>query len=841
MIQKGAWSLGDAVIPEHYVIKIEPNLSTFVFYGQETIHVFVRKSTDRITLNSKNLEILSASATSGGRTYGARLSINKVKEEITLHLLHRVKGKVKIDINFSGRNEDKLYGFYRSSYEYKGKKRYLLTTQFEPNDARSAFPCFDEPVLKATFSLSMAIDRSMSAISNMPIKIESDIDNGKKLVEFDITPKMSSYLLYFSVGNFERITKRLGKIEVGVITVPGRIKQAEMALGFGVKFVEFFQNYFKIRYPLPKIDLIAVPDFAVGAMENWGAITFREVRLLGDEKKSALQAKQSIASVIAHELAHQWFGDLVTMEWWDDLWLNESFATFMACKALDSVFPEWKMDDQYLLEAVSVAMNSDQLISTHPISVNVKNPAEIEQIFDNISYEKGGSVLYMLENYVGLEVFRKGLHNFLSKNSYSNATKTELWGEISAEARKRGIRDVECIAKNWIEMPGYPVVEVSQSKSTLDLVQNRLTLSTALKSDAWPIPLSYKMQDGSKGSILMLKKRLRIKIGGNKWVKLNQSQLGFYRASYPEDILEGLGKAIRTGIIQDRDAWGVENDLFFFARSARMHVSEYFDFITKYCMVDSQLLNFGVLSHLIWLCTILEGTNMQAKANAAAASYGKAVLGRLTWDSEEDDNPLTVMLRASSISLLGLIRYDEVIKKSKSLFKAFLDKKRAINPDLRLPVYVNVVRSDPDRTYSAMKQLYLRADDPEAKKLFLMAIGAASDKAHARDVMSFSISKSVRLQDSLFVLSSEASHPEAHSLLWSWLKQNWKFILRKYPVGMHRRFIELFSSAKDVSICYDMKKFFGVKANAPDEVKRAITQTLERIQANISFIKKNEA
>ncbi len=839
MPRNDTWSLGNAVVPTHYAIRIEPDLSTFIFMGDETIHVRVSKASDRITLNVKELKISSASVKAGNRTYKAKLSENKVKEELTLILSHRVKGEAEICITFSGRNTERLCGFYKSSYKYKGKERCLLTTHFEPSDARAAFPCFDEPALKATFSLSLIIDRNLSAISNMPIKNESNTADGRKRVNFIRTPKMSSYLLYFGVGNFERAIKRIGKIEVGVVTVPGRIKQAKMSLKFAVKSINFYQKYFRINYPLPKLDMIAVPDFSYGAMENWGAMTFRESNLLGDEKKSATRTKQNIALVVAHEIAHQWFGDLVTMKWWDDLWLNESFATFLEYKAVDSAFPDWKLSDQYLIDTVSVALNSDQLLSTHPISVHVTNPAESERLFDRISYEKGGSILYMLEDYVGQDVFRKGLHNYLSKKAYSNATKSDLWNEISAEARKRGIRDVELVARKWIDAPGYPLIEASKAGSTLQLVQNRLTLSKTISGQVWPIPLRYRMQDGSQGKKLMLGRTASIVLGDNRWAKLNLSQAGFYRASYPEYILEELGGAIHSGIIADRDAWGIVNDLFFLARSGRIPAKKYLGFVTKYCMLDSHLLNLSVLSHLQWFCLELHGTKMQDEANKVAESYGNILLKRLTWHFKRSDNNITTALRGASISLLGLVGDKKVVEVSKAMFNTFLKKGIPINPDLCLPVYATVVRSDTGRAYGTMKRLYAEEGTPEEQRRLLLAIGSASDPSHLRDALSFSASKAVRLQDSYLIPSSESSHPEAHAALWKWVKQNWKNILKRYPINMRIMFVEIFANVNDRRIYADIKKFFGKKENVRDEIRMSVTQTLERIEANLSFIEKN--
>jgi len=835
--------LGSTVTPEHYVISIEPNLSRFVFHGEETIYIKAGKATDKIALNAKELKIISASVTAGNRTYKAKISENKAKDELSLSLPHKVRGRAEIHITFSGYNNDKLYGFYRSSYEYKGKKRYLLTTQFEPNDARVAFPCFDKPALKATFSLSLKIDRSLSAISNMPVTKESITDEGKKLVEFTTTPRMSSYLLYFSVGKFERITKRIGRIEVGAVTAPGRIKQARMALGFAVKLIAFYQDYFKIKYPLPKIDLIAVPDFAAGAMENWGAMTFRESLMLGDEKKSSMRTKQNIALTLAHELSHQWFGDLVTMSWWDDLWLNESSATFLEYMAVDSVFPSWKMFDQYLIDTVSVALSSDQLISTHPINTHVKRTAEIEQFFGTISYlcyEKGGSILYMLRDYVGPDVFRKGLHNYLSKNAYSNATESDLWSEISAEAGKKGIRNVELIARKWIETPGYPIIEAFKSGNTLKLVQSRLTLSKTLKRQVWPIPLSYRMPNGSQGKKLMLGRTSNIRLNRNRWIKLNQSQAGFYRVSYSEDILEKLGNGMHSGTIADRDAWGITNDLFFLARSGRIPAMRYLDFVKKYCTADLQLTNLGVLSHLQWLCTALGGTKMKDEAYGIAASYGRTLLKRLTWHSKRSDNHITKTLRALSLSLLSLVGDKAVIEASKAMFSNFLEKGEPIDPDLRLPIYTAVVRADSaGRAYEAMKRLYVKEETSEEKRRLLIAIGSASDEPRQRDALSFSVSKAVRLQDSILISSTESRYPEAHAVLWKWVRRNWKGIMKRYPLGMHSRFIEIFDSVQDKRIRADIKRFFDTKGNLHAEVRMAVSQALEWMDANIAFIEKN--
>ncbi|MGI0100597.1 MAG: M1 family metallopeptidase, partial [Candidatus Micrarchaeaceae archaeon] len=453
---KGRKTLGDNVIPMEYILEFEPDFRTFRYKGKCTIKVLIKKPTNKIALNSAELAIRDARVTSGKDIQDASIRTSAKDETLLLVLKRPAKGKAELCIEFDGTNNDGMYGFYRSRYLNNGKEGYILTSQFEPADARKAFPCFDEPEFKAVFSLSFIVDSNLEAISNMPIKNTKALGS-KKRITFYTTPRMSTYLLYLAVGKFEYNTSKYRNMMFRVITVPGRGKNTKMPMDFGKRFLKFYESYFGIDFPLPKMDLIAIPDFSAGAMENWGAITFREIELLGDEKATSTAVKQRIAEVIAHELAHQWFGDLVTMRWWDDLWLNESFATFMATKAVDSVFPEWEFGLQDSVGILSTALAADQYMSTHPINVRVSEPSEINEIFDSISYDKGGSVLAMLEDYAGKEAFRKGLHAYLGKHAYSNATKYDLWDAIEAITRKIDKNTkFSKVAKDWIDKTGYP-------------------------------------------------------------------------------------------------------------------------------------------------------------------------------------------------------------------------------------------------------------------------------------------------------------------------------------------------------------------------------------------------
>ena len=393
----------------NYDIQFEPIFSNFTFKGIEILS-FVTTSSNKFVLNCAEIKIKKCYILSKSKTIDTQFKLNTKNETLTINVKQKVSGKLRLCIEFEGILNDRLLGFYRSKYiDSSGKTKYMATTQFEAADARRAFPCWDEPATKATFDVSLVVEKNLMAISNMPIKKRQSLDS-KFLYEFERTPIMSTYLLYLGVGEFEYVQTKLRNIQIRVLTTKGNKNKAKLSLELTKKFLGEYEKYFGIKYPLPKLDMLAIPDFAAGAMENWGAITFRETILLYDPKTSSTRTKQFIAEVISHEIAHQWFGNLVTMKWWNDLWLNESFATFMATKIVDKFYPEWDLWDQFLEDAMNTAMSLDALKTSHPIDVKVNHPSEIREIFDSISYDKGGCILRMLEHFVSEKSFQKGLH-----------------------------------------------------------------------------------------------------------------------------------------------------------------------------------------------------------------------------------------------------------------------------------------------------------------------------------------------------------------------------------------------------------------------------------------------
>ncbi len=818
-------------------------MKSFKFHCTEVISLNIKNTTNSIYLNSRELDIKKAYVVFSGRKIKAKTYMDKKLERVRIVFEDRIKGELKLYIDVVGKNNDGMYGFYRSSYIYNGNKRELLTTQFEAADARSAFVCFDEPEFKASFDVSLVIDKKLEAISNMPIKNETFLGEDRKIVEFEKTPKMSSYLLYLAVGNFQVIRTSLEGLELKVITVPGKISMAKMALDFCKKFVDFYQKYFGIKFPLPKIDLIAIPDFSAGAMENWGAITFREVELLGDPNKTSVFIKQRIAEVIAHELAHQWFGDLVTMSWWNDLWLNESFATFMSYKAMDAVFPEWDMKTQYYLDIMAPAFNIDSRKATHPIAVNVDTPAQINSIFDAISYEKGGTVLHMLEKYVGETIFKKGLHNYLKKYEYDNAEGNELWDVIDEVARSSKKKvDVAGFATAWITQPGHPLVDVDIVKDKIKLLQNRFSISGILKgSKTWPIPLDYTIGSDKK----VIKKEMKEKemyLGKyDRPIKLNYNQDYMYRVRYTSSILEDLGTYIRDNKLDSINALGIENDLFILGRSGAIKLDFYLNFVEKYCMNVDYPADRNISEHLGWLLTILYGTNKYEQISKITTNFHKNLIEKVGWDKSKKDTNVVLLLRATSISYLGILGYEKAVSYTNRLYSTLLNGKQ-IDKDMLGPVLRVIAWNGNEKIFRQIVKMYKKEEFPEAKIKYLLAIGLFRKEKFIKKALEFTLSDYVKLQDLIDIPIVASRDVLGYPIVWEWMKKNWPMLVKKISVGTHmlQKFIDVASLMHSEKERLGYYTFFNLKKNKREDIEKEFREILETIDTNIKFFKINE-
>ncbi|MHB1830095.1 MAG: M1 family metallopeptidase [Candidatus Micrarchaeaceae archaeon] len=840
-VQERYDTLGDNVIPKKYTLRFKPNFTTFKYDGSEIIEVEIKARTTSISLNAAELDIKTASVVQDGIEQRAATKLDPSKQTVTLALRKGVKGSALIKIAFAGVHNDSMYGFYRSRYNSGGKAKYLLTTQFEAANARNAFPCFDEPAFKAVFDVSIVAGKGLDCISNMPVSRVNDFGEALKEVKFEETPRMSTYLLYLGVGNYDYANGSAGNTKVRVVTVPGSRAMAKLPLEYAIKFIKFYEKYFGIKYPLPKVDLIAIPDFAAGAMENWGAITFRETALLADGK-SPIAVKQRVAEVIAHELAHQWFGDLVTMKWWNDLWLNESFATFMSYKAMDAVFPEWEVKVEYLQNVINTAFIADQLRSTHPISVPVTSPGEIDQLFDEISYEKGGTVLNTIESYVGSGTLRSGLNKYLKKHSYSNATKFDLWRAIDEAAVKRHeYTDVYAIANYWVNTPGYPVIDAKRNAKGVMLSQTRYFLLSNMSSDgAWPIPVDY-LVDGKEHKLLFDRKTAQIKAAKDQWVKLNFRQNGMYRVNYEAKDLSRLGELINGKKITGMDSWGIESDIFARSRSGRMPADNYLEFVGRYCLDGDHPLDASVLSHLGWIYYRL-GSENNARARELILLYSNRLIDRLGWERDEDEVPYDTQMRSAAIMISGMIGYAPTVEKAGRLFYDFIRHGKAIDPNIRGVVYSLAAWSGGDEVFSILKERFSREKVPDEKVRLLRATAMFNDKGMVLKAFDFAMSGEVRLQDSFMVPAIAASNPAAREILLPWTERNWKELRKRYASGTHMliRFIDNFAVLGTEKDKAEIESFFRKNRNFRDDIGHALDKSLEQIEANIRFLKANK-
>ncbi len=826
-------TIGTNVIPSHYAIAIEPDMKQFRYQGSETIDAHISSATKNIKLNAKELSITSAKVVVNGVEHEAKVSYDKENQEITLTLAKAVRGDAQIKLDFAGENNDRMYGFYRSEVKDGNSTSYMLSSQFEAADARAAFPCFDEPSMKATYDLSLKVDKGLDAISNMPVK-EQHVDGGKQVFTFERSPQMASYLLYMGVGKFEYTEQKVGNITIRLVTPPGRQGYTDLPMEYAKKAVEFFQGYFGVDYPLPKIDLIAVPDFAAGAMENWGAITFRERALLCN-KNSAASTKEDVASTIAHELAHQWFGDLVTMKWWDDLWLNESFATYMSYKALDSAYPEWDVMLQYANEVQATAFAADQLKSTHPINVKVRNPAEIDEIFDAISYEKGGSVLHMLENYVGKDAFREGLHEYLTRHAYGNASKADLWKAIQHAS---GDRMVSYMMQKWVDMPGYPLVEVRKVNGGFELRQRKFTLIGEKSNSIWPIPITFQTELGG-GKVLMDKEKITIKTKSD-WIKINSGQAGIYRASYDSGTLEKLGAMIAAGKLGGLDAWGVENDLFALTRSGSINVTQYLDFVNRYCTKAAYPLNDGILGHLGWLSTMCYGKPIGEEVKAAIINVGVPLLGRLGWAVKSGESDIDTMIRGTVIAQLGMAGYPDVVKMADTIFRDSFAQGQ-IDSNLRGAIYSIEAWNGDGKTFDTFLKRYEAETDPAERMRLLVALGKFKDPKLIERALGLFSSDTIRLQDSYVIPSVVGGNPVGKDMIWEWTKSNWKAFIARYGSGTHMLgdFVDNIGMGCGNRMLKQVQDFFADEGNMRDDIKMGVRQVIERIMVNTRFMEEN--
>ncbi len=704
---------------ENYTIFLDFSKSSDRFSG--SVEINLNGKSDSIRLDSHRLQINEVKI--NGRV--ADFSVNP--DDQSLLIKSGISGKSEISILYEGNVSQSLSGLYKVSNE----DGVFLTTQFEPTGARTVFPCFDNPSVKAKFSLSVRTPPDMRAISNMPVKQQRKSPDNV-VFDFDDTPRMSTYLVYVGVGKFSEKTREFGGTKISLLVPGNELKSNDFPIETAAKVKEFFEGYFGVKYMLPHMQLISVPEFAAGAMENWGAITFRESAILTTAGTSH-RARKTVAESIAHEIAHQWFGDLTTMKWWNDLWLNESFATFMAFKAVDAIYPEFNVWDDFILTYTSWGFHGDSLMNSHPIDVKVTNPDEIAQIFDEISYGKGASVIRMIESYIGEEIFMKGVRSYLAEFAYSNATGEDLWKHLD---RASGL-PVSEVMNDWIKKAGYPVIDVSMSGNRMTIRQRQFFLKGGKSDQSWLIPLTFE-RDGKTESVLMDRRELSLDSSGI--TRLNPDRAGFYRINYGDGFPDGTFP--ESGRVSDIDRWGIASDLFAMVENGSITVKDYLSRVSRLFSQKSFIVGQEIAVDLFSILLLGRKNELLKEYIRKFCTEQLSILGHCKKEGEDQN---LNSHRDSLFQKLSLID----MSFAKEHGSKFLDFP-SIDPDLRNSVSTAFALSTDD--FGRMHETMMSCDSDEARVIVLGTMGWLSGKENFDRILQMAESGDVKKQDVFRVL-----------------------------------------------------------------------------------------
>lgn len=667
----------------------------------------VVEDTRSISLNTLQLKIHSSKISIGDKLITSSPEIHYNEDTQTTKILFNetIPGgsKATLTQTFAGTLNDNMAGFYRSSYKGKdGLTKYLATTQMEPTDARRAFPCFDEPALKSQFTITLIANKELTCLSNMDVVSEKEVDSKmsggkKKAVTFNKTPLMSTYLLAFIVGELNCIEANNFRVPVRVFAPPDRdIEHGRFSLELATRTLDFYEKKFNSEFPLPKMDMVAIPDFSAGAMENWGLVTYRVVDLLFDEKTSGASTKQRVAEVVQHELAHQWFGNLVTMDFWDGLWLNEGFATWMSWYSCNAFYPEWKVWEGYVTDNLQSALSLDSLRSSHPIEVPVKRADEINQIFDAISYSKGSCVLRMISKYMGEETFMEGIRRYLKKHAYGNTQTSDLWAALSDASGK----ELEKVMDIWTKNVGFPVVTVTEDEKagSIHVKQNRFLRTADVKPEEdktlFPVFLELRTKEGVNRDLILTSRESDFKVKDLDFFKLNADHSGIYRTSYSPERLQKLGVAAKQGLLTVEDRAGMIADAGALAASGYQKTSGILSLLESF-KTEPEFVVWSEITARIG--TLRSAWTFEDEAVRAALKKFQLDLVKdkaheLGWEFKESDGHIEQQFKSLLFNSAGITN-DETIKKAAfDMFEKFKKgDKSAIHPNIRSSVYAIVL------------------------------------------------------------------------------------------------------------------------------------------------------
>lgn len=806
------------VTPLHYDLVLEPSFETFKFDGSVTIDLQVNDSTvDSISLN--NLEIDIKAVTLDGSITPSEIKVDEAAQ-VTEFVFEKgtlsEKKSVKLEIKFIGILNDQMAGFYRAKYEDKqtGETKYMATTQMEATDARRAFPCFDEPNLKSTFDVTLISDKHLTQLSNMDVKSET-IEGEKKITKFNTTPKMSTYLIAFIVAELKYVESKEFRIPVRIYSTPGDEHLGEFAASLTARTLKFFESTFDIEYPLPKMDMVAVHEFSAGAMENWGLVTYRVVDLLLDKGNSTLDRIQRVAEVIQHELAHQWFGNLVTMDWWEGLWLNEGFATWMSWYSCNEFQPQWNVWQQYVADSLQRALSLDSLRSSHPIEVPVKNADEINQIFDAISYSKGSSLLRMISKWLGEDIFIKGVAEYLNKFKYGNAKTEDLWDSLSEASGK----DVTKVMNIWTKQIGYPIVTVNEEGEKISFTQHRFLSTGDVKPEEdetlYPVFLAIKTKDGIDNNINLDEREKTIELKDNEFFKINGNQAGVYVTCYSDERWAKLSKQAEFLSVEDRT--GLVADVKSLASSGYTSTTNFLNLISNWSNEESfvvwtQMINSISALESAW---VFEDESIKTGLKNYVTKLSIEKAHKLGWEFSNEDSYSTQKLKVLLFDVACSNDDEKAQSAAIDMFNKYITGDKKAIPALIKPSVFNTVASrGGEESYQKLYNIYKNPMATDEKLAALRALGKFKEDKLITKTLSYLLDGTVLSQDFYIPMQGLRTHKEGILAMWEFLKQNWTEIIKKLQPGspvLGGVLTVSVSSLASVEKIDDVKQFFSDK------------------------------
>jgi aminopeptidase N len=834
-------TLPKTVVPVRYALDLIPDLDRLTFSGSEVIDIDVSEPAAHVTLNAFDLTISSAAVDGEA---AAAIAFHADAQTVTFDFPHPVAaGRHQLQVAFAGRINPFPRGLFYVDYPDNteggesgralGGRRRMISTQLEPADARRIFPGFDEPVFKAGIALSVTVPQASMAVSNMPVASEEPAGEGRKRVAFRPAPRMSTYLFVLAVGDLERITADVDGVTVGVVATHGKAGHGQYALDTARDLLRYYNDYFGTAYPLPKLDLIALPGGFGGAMENWGGITFFESYLLFDPAVSAGDHRRRIFEIIAHEMAHQWFGDLVTMAWWDNLWLNEGFASWMEAKAADILHPEWQTWLNSGVEKRS-AMDQDARRTTHPIQQPIANESDAMAAFDDITYVKGQAVIRMLENYVGEDVFRAGIRAYMRKHGYGNTTTADLWSALQAASGK----PVTAIAAGFTEQGGVPLVVAQAScadgAQQVALRQERFTIhDPAPKEQHWQVPVARGGIGGKPGETLLLDGAAGFSAGrcGDP-VKLNFGDVGYYRVQYDAALQAALSGSIDR--LPPADRAGFLGDTWALVEAGRVAPAAFFELADR--MSGDE--NRAVASQIISALGRIDRLQWGRPERAAFHAYGRTLLqplfDRIGWDAAPAEAADTARLRESLITVLGNYGDEAVLAEAKRRFAEFVRDPASLPTALRDPVANLAGRAADRATYGALLAMARRTTSADERSRYYVAAASALDPDLARETLALTLTDELPTTLVSEVISTAASAGEHRDLAWDFVKTNFEKLSARMGPSFQDHFpAELLTVFADAAHAQELADF--APAHATSGGRTTAAQNHEIIMTNADF------